>query len=201
MTENTMRRLRVLIPAAVGLLVLLILYTLYRTPDTLAWTLARAAALLGYSTLFLVIISTEYMREMRKLFGKPFLTVHHVLSVAGLALIISHPIVVALASRDVTVFVPQFTSLRTFFTLGGRVAWYLIFIAVFAALLRARIKSVWRFIHWLNYVAFALAFVHSWLLGTNISTSALRFIWPVMAGIVLLIWVHKRLTQSLSRRA
>ena len=201
MTENTMRRLRVLIPAAVGLLALLILYTLYRTPGPLGWSLARAAALFGYGMLFLVIVSTEYMREMRKLFGRPFLTVHHILAVTSLALIIIHPIAVALASRDVTVFVPQFTSLRTFFALGGRVALYLIFIAVFAALLRARIKSVWRFIHWLNYVAFALAFVHSWLLGTNISTSALRFIWPVMAGIVLLIWAHKRLTQSLARRA
>jgi DMSO/TMAO reductase YedYZ heme-binding membrane subunit len=196
-----MRRLRVLIPAAVGLLALLILYTLYRTPGPLSWSLVRAAALFGYCTLFLVIVSTEYLREMRKLFGRPFLTVHHILAVTALALIIIHPITDALASRDMTVFVPQFTSVRTFFALGGRVAWYLIFIAVFAALLRARIKSFWRFIHWLNYVAFALAFVHSWLLGTDISTSALRFIWPVMAGIVLLIWVHKRLTPSLARRA
>lgn len=195
-----MRRLRVLIPTAVGLLVLLILYTLYRTPGPLSWSLVRAAALFGYGTLFLVIVSTEYLREMRRLFGKPFLTVHHILAVTALALVIIHPIAVALASRDVTVFVPQFTSLRTFFTLGGRIALYLIFIAVFAALLRACIKSFWRLIHWLNYVAFALAFVHSWLLGTNISTSALRFIWPVMAGLVLLIWVHKRLTPSRARR-
>jgi len=200
MDEKTLRRIRWSVYIFVVLLALIIVYTLYRTPSPLAWNIARAAALFGYSTTFLAILSHEYMREMRKLFGKPFLTVHHILARTGLVLIILHPITVAVLTRDPKAFVPIFNSLRTFLTWGGRPALYLFIIAILAAVLRGRIKNTWKFIHWLNYLAFALVFVHSWLLGTNVSHGLLKFIWPVMAGIVLVVFVRKHLLQGQKRQ-
>ncbi len=195
MNDSTMRRLGVLIPTAMVALGLIIVYTLYRTPGPLGWTLARAAALFGYGTIFWTILSSEYIAQMRKLFGRPYLRVHHLLARIGLVLIVIHPVTVAVLSRDPTAFVPQFSSLRTFLTLGGRPALYIFFGAALAAVAHKRIKHSWKVIHWLNYLAFTLAFIHSWLLGTNVATGLLKFIWPAMAAIVLLVLLHKRLAQ------
>ena len=193
MDDNAVRRLRTAILVGVALLALLILYALATTPAPLGWMVARTAALFGYSCMFLVILSTEYLREMRKLFGRPFLSVHHVLAVSGLVLILLHPFTVVMVTADPTNLIPQFSSLRTFLTFGGRPAFYLFFLAAIAAWGRGRIKSSWKSIHLLNYVAFTLAFVHSWLLGTDAATGLLRFIWPVMAATALLVMVRRRL--------
>jgi DMSO/TMAO reductase YedYZ heme-binding membrane subunit len=201
MSENTARRLRIGIGMTIILMALLILYTLYRTPAPWGWHVARAAALFGYSTIFLTILSNEYMREMKKLFGRPFLRVHHILSVVGLILIVVHPITVALVTKDISAFIPRFDSFSLFLTLGGRPALYLFMAAALAAVLRRRIKNVWRSIHWLNYVAFSLAFVHSWLLGANVSHGLFKFIWPAMFAIALIVFVHKRLQQRQVRKA
>ncbi len=201
MSASIARRLRIAMVTAIILMTCLIFYTLYRTPAPWGWHVARAAALFGYSAVFLTILSNEYMREMKKLFGQPFLRVHHILAVVGLALIGAHPIAVALVTRDPTAFIPRFDSLDVFLTLGGRPALYLFLTAALAAALRRRAQNVWRFIHWLNYVAFGLAFVHAWLLGANASHGLLALIWPAMFAIVLLVFVHKRLQQQRIRKA
>jgi len=193
MSDQQLRNKRLFIYLCVALLALIIIYTLLGTRSPLAWNLARAAALFAYSAMFLAILSHEYMREMRKLFGKPFLTVHHVLAVTGLVLVVTHPTLVAVLTRDPGAFVPRFDSLRTFLLLGGRPALYLFLIGALAAVVRGRIKNVWKVIHWLNYLAFGLVFVHSWLLGTNVSKGLLKFVWPLMAVIVLAVFVRKRL--------
>lgn len=196
MSANSARRLRIAMVTAIILMTCLILYTLYRTPAPWGWHVARAAALFGYSAVFLTILSNEYMREMKKLFGQPFLRVHHILAVVGLALIVVHPIAVAVVTKDLGAFIPRFDSPDVFLILGGRPALYLFLTAALAAVLRRRAQNVWRFVHWLNYVAFGLAFVHSWLLGANASHGLLAFIWPIMFVIVLLVFVHKRLQQK-----
>jgi DMSO/TMAO reductase YedYZ heme-binding membrane subunit len=126
--------------------------------------------------------------------------VHHMLAVAGLILIVVHPIAVALVTKDISAFVPRFDSFGLFLTLGGRLALYVFLAAALAAVLRRRIKNVWRPIHWLNYMAFALAFVHSWRLGTNVSHGLLEFFWPAMFAIALVVFVHKRLPQRQIRK-
>jgi len=44
---------------------------------------------------------------------------------------------------------------------GWSSALYLILIAVLAAVMRRRLKDMWKVIHWLNYVAFVLFFAIS----------------------------------------
>jgi hypothetical protein len=174
----------------------LLLYSLFRIPAPALYLAVRATALFSYTAVFLAILSTEYLREMRRLFGEPFLTVHHILAVAGLLLMSLHAVLFALLMRDIMVFLPRFDSLRVFLSLGGRPALYLFAIAALAAVIRGRIRHIWRVIHWLNYLAFALAFVHSWLIGTDVSNPLLRPIWVVLAGIVLWVFIRKRLLQG-----
>ena len=196
MDEKRASRLRLLVYLAVALYAILVIYLLSGSAAPLVYNLARAAGLLGYGALFLAILSHEYLREMRKLFGRPFMTVHHVLAVTGLVLITLHPVLIATLLRDPTQFVPRFDSLRTFLLLGGRPALYLILIAVLAAVMRRHLKDMWKVIHWLNYVAFVLVFAHSWMLGGNVSSSVLRFVWPLMLGIVVGVFLRKRLASA-----
>jgi sulfoxide reductase heme-binding subunit YedZ len=193
MKKDTSGQLRTAICVVLILWIVSIVYWIYRTPLSAPWMLLRAAALLGYSTLFLSILSSEYIREMRKLFGRPFLRVHHILAVVGLVLTLVHPLTYAVISKSLSVFLHVEPTLRGFFTFAGRPALYLIWIAALAAVARRRIKDVWKFIHWLNYLAFALIFVHSWLLGQDIAAGPPRLISLAMVAIVLGVLVHKRL--------
>ena len=153
----------------------------------------RGAASLGYLAVFAAIISSAYMPQLVRFFGRPFIKVHHILSVTGLVLIALHPVGVAIDSRDPRVFLPRFDSWTIFLTLGGRPAWYLIGVAALAAALRKRIGQKWRAVHLLNYLAFWLATAHAILSGTNFQYAAMRVVAILMALAVVAIFVQKRL--------
>jgi len=169
----------------------------YGTP--LNWVI-RIAALAGYLAIFLAIISSAYMREMLRFFGRPFIKVHHILSVSGLILITLHPVMVAVDSLSLGVFAPRFDSWRIFLQLGGRPAWYLLVIASTTALLRKKIGRNWRTIHTLNYVAFWLGSVHAILIGTSFQSAVVRAVPVVLSLIIIAVFVQKRLQASRRRR-
>ena len=167
----------------------------------LAW-LVRGAALLGYWAVFLSILSSAYLRELVRFFGRPFVKVHHVASVTGLALITVHPVAVSINTSSAAVFLPRFDSLRIFLTLGGRFAWYLIGIASLAALLRANLKRHWRTIHYFNYIAFFLASIHATLLGTTFSGQGVRaIILKVVVAALSLVVVYVFVRKQMGRRS
>jgi sulfoxide reductase heme-binding subunit YedZ len=162
----------------------------YGTP--LYWAI-RGCALLGYLAIFLAIIISAYMRQMVRIFGRPFIQVHHILSVTGLVLITLHPLGVALYDRSLGVFVPLFDSWLVFLQLGGRPAWYLIGVASLAALLRKTFQQNWRAIHILNYLAFFLATVHAILIGTDFQPLIMKALPLAMSLVVVAIFIQKRL--------
>lgn len=196
MDDKTVRLVRSILRWFVELVLIIIIFYLWNTPSTGALNLARAAGLIGYIALFLAILSFEFMTEMTRLYGRPYLVVHHRLAFAGLGLALLHPLAMTGIARDSSVLVPRFGSLRTFLTFGGPPALYLLLIAAAAGFLRGRIGSSWKYIHWLNYVAFFLILAHSWLMGTNVPQGILSVLWPAMALIVLVVLVHKHLLRK-----
>ena len=181
--------------ALVGILALVLTIAvesldLWGTP--LNWAI-RGTALLGYQSIFLAIVSSAYMRQLVRLFGRPFVQVHHVVSVAGLILITLHPLGVALDNATISVFVPRFDSVLVFLQLGGRLAWYLVALAALVALLRRSVGRPWRVVHMLNYIAFLLSTVHANLIGTDLQYTVTRVISIVMALVMVGIFVQKRL--------
>ena len=52
----------------------------------LTWAI-RTAAVLGYLCVFVAALSSIYMRELVRWFGRPFVKTHHVVTVTGLILI------------------------------------------------------------------------------------------------------------------
>lgn len=191
----------VLLAIVVGLLSL---NPLQAHQSWLTW-LARGAALFGYSSIFLTILSSAYLRQLVRFFGRSFVKVHHVASVAGLVAIGFHPVVVAVNTSSAAVFIPRFDSLLVFLTLGGRLAWYLVGVASLAALFRMRLRNYWRAVHYLNYIAFLLASIHASLLGTTffgrgIQGIVLKAVLAILALIVVYVFARRRMARRPRRR-
>ena len=159
---------------------------------TLVNRLTRGAALLGYLDIFLAIISSVYMRQLVRFFGRPFVQVHHILSVTGLILVTLHPLGVAWSSASVRVFLPRFGSWLTFLQWGGPPAWYLLNAAALVAVLRTTIGRNWRVIHVLNYVAFLLGTAHAILIGTDFQRTIVKAVPIAMAILVVATLIRKR---------
>jgi len=161
----------------------------YGTP--LNWV-TRGAALLGYLAIFLAIISSGAMRQLVRFFGRPFVRVHHILSVSGLILITLHPLSVAWSSASLRVFLPRFGSWLAFLQLGGPPAWYLLHIGSLAAVQRQSIGRNWRTVHLLNYVAFLLGTIHATLIGTDFQSPIAKAVAVALAIVIVAIFVRKR---------
>ncbi len=79
----------------------------------------RGLALTGYQLIFWAIVSSAYVPQLVRFFGRPFIKIHHLASVTGLVCITLHPILVAVDSRSAGVFLPRFDSVQVFLQLGG----------------------------------------------------------------------------------
>jgi sulfoxide reductase heme-binding subunit YedZ len=161
----------------------------YGTP--LNW-LIRGAALMGYLAIFLSVVSSAYMRQMSRIFGRPFVKAHHTLTVTGLVLVTLHPLGAAIDARSLSFFLPRFDSLVAFLEWGGRPAWYLIATASLAAVLRKTIGRNWRTIHFFNYVAFLLVTIHANMLGTDLQHTIVKAVSVALALVVVVIFIQKR---------
>lgn len=171
-----------LISSIVGLnLVIILLFLLnhflYNQPysGSIFTIFTRLFALLGLAAMFVAAVLTPFQKELYQMFKKPFLKIHHTFSIAGMALVTAHPIMFAIdkavsgstARESAAVFLPDFSSFEAFWTLAGRPAIYLIYIAFAAFFLRKIWKSGWRWLHALNYIAFLFGVVHGILIGTD----------------------------------
>jgi len=182
-TDRDARRRRgllyIVLTGLVGVCLVAIPILLRPSGTPLGWGI-RAAAMLGYLAIALTAITSAYMRELFRLLGRPFIRVHHMYSVAGLTLATLHALSVAIRSSDPLVFIPDFSSLNAFLSLGGRPAWFLLGGASLAAVFRTSIKQRWREIHYLNYAALLFITVHAIMIGTD-------FLSPIMKGIAITI--------------
>ena len=152
----------------------------------------RAAAILGYLGVFLATVSSAYLRELVKFFGRPFIKIHHVVSIAALVLITIHPLAAVWSWSSVDLLLPQFGTLATFLTWGGPPALYLVAIGTIGVLLRRRFNRSWRAVHRLNYLAFLLATAHALLLGTDGQNIIVRVVAIAMALTVVYVYARKR---------
>lgn len=152
----------------------------------------RIGALVGYLGVFLAALSSNYMRELTRYFGRSFITVHHIVSVTALVALSVHAVGVAWRSGSASAFLPSFASFQLFFALGGRPAFWLLAVTSLTALFRTAIGKNWKVIHWLNYVVFALGTIHAQMIGTSFLHLGLRIVAWVMLAVLLFVFVWKR---------
>lgn len=186
-------------PAAFGLALLV-----QRVAPMDGWQswLVRGLALSGYLLVFLAVLSSASLAAMAKAFGRPFIGVHHVATVAGLAAMIAHPLGYALAFGSLEPLVPRAASVYDFFLWAGRPALALFLVAAIAALLRLALKKSWRFFHLVAYLAFLLATVHANLIGSSFAASpVIRVASWAMAAVATVVFVRKRVQRLAARPA
>jgi len=157
----------------------------------LAYTALRLAALLGYLSLSLAVIMNLFKPDLQRLIGWPFLPVHHTFAVLGLVLITIHPVLFFILTADPSVFIPDTTSISSFFASGGRVAIILIYGAFLAALFRSALASWWRKIHMLVYPALIIAVIHANIMGATFQNAGIWLLYNGLAGAILITGIMK----------
>jgi len=90
--------------------------------------LRRFAGTFGFISVFLAIVSSEYITRMKKISGLPFLRAHHNLARIGIVLILLHPLTFVLEGRGFAIFSPISQS-SNFISLAGRPALYMFLLA------------------------------------------------------------------------
>ena len=81
------------------LVTIFITYIILQNTEEPIRTIRRFAGTFGYLTVFLAIVTSEYMAKMKKISGLPFMTAHHNLARIGLLLILIHPLTFILQGR------------------------------------------------------------------------------------------------------
>ena len=174
-------------------LYILILFLFLSTPFySVGDFFIRFGALFGFTSMFVATLMTPFAVELYKIFGKPFVKIHHIYSITGLILVTLHPLIFAVTVDNIAVFVPDFSSWYGFWSLGGRLALILIYIAILGALLRKLAKKSWRIIHALNYVALFLAYVHGVLIGTDFQNIGILITFTIMMFLSFGVLGYKR---------
>ncbi len=182
----------IIIACIISLLVLeFILLILTPFPDLFNF-LIRFAALFGFTSMFLATATTPFMVELYKIFGKSFIKIHHLFSISGLVLITVHPVAFAISVLDITVFIPVLFPWDQFWTLAGRPALIIIYIAVLAAILRKKFPDHWRLFHFLNYIALFFGYVHGILIGTDFQNPGIFILFTAMIIVSFVTFGVKR---------
>jgi len=158
----------------------------------------RFAGTFGYLTIFLAIITSEYMAKMKKISGLPFLRAHHNLARIGILLILIHPLTFVLQGRGIQIFSP-ISPTNVFIGLAGRPALYLFLLAAGIALYRKKYKN-WKKVHYLSYLAFLLVSVHALMIGADFESNIMRILAVTMAVIVIAIFIRKRSISGKKRK-
>ena len=132
--------------------------------------LERLFAIIGIITLFIASMMTPFQRQLYKIFDQSFTKIHHFFSISGLVIITLHPIIIAINSIDLTVFLPDF---QNFWATAGRPSLVIFYITFATALFRNKsvLPKYWKYIHWFNYLALTLGVIHANLIGTDVMTS------------------------------
>ncbi len=154
----------------IGIIALVILVGLLSFPTfsySPLYQLVGFLALYGYLFLGLTTLMTPFLKEVVQVFGSPFLKIHHAFSIFGAVFITLHPISYAIQSLSFSVFIPNFESWTIFWTFAGKPAFFIFYVALFAALLRKKVVRHWRPFHALVYIVLLFGIIHANLLGSN----------------------------------
>lgn len=161
--------------------------------------LMRLFGLYGYLSLSIASILTLYLRDIYKLFGKPFLKVHHAFAAFGLATITLHPVILAVRIASPRIFIPDLSGWTGFWINAGRPALIVIYVALAAVLLRNRIPTAWRPLHVLMVAALAFAIVHANLIGTDFQYASIAFLYNGLFAVVIGAIIVKHATTGVKK--
>ena len=130
---------------------------------------------------------------------QPKITIfHHRQGIFIFLLVLTHPTLILIAFGLYQYlgykFLPKPLVLYAF--LGTVALGFLTVTAVTAILSRLSfLKYKWRMFHFLNYVVFTLAWIHSWNLGSDIQSTNLKYLW-IFFGVTALFSAFLRFRRT-----
>jgi predicted ferric reductase len=154
--------------------------------------IVRLTGLWGFLALSIATMLTPFLRDILRVFGSPFLAMHHTFAAVGLLLPVLHPVALALRAMNLTMFIPVFYPWARFWALAGRPALYLLIIAFAGVLLRRYIPEYWRWVHGLMYVVLLFAIVHGNLIGTDFQNPIIWVLFNTLFALTAATFVLRR---------
>lgn len=164
----------------------LVLALIWGTRDRpFIWNTARGAALVGICLLALQPILAGRFKWITRPFGFDMvIRFHRNMAVLALALLLAHPVLMAFGGAGWRIIIGGSVLVWV-----GKITLTLVLVNVFLSLYQTRLGlkfERWRFLHDLAGPAIlALAFTHSWLIGTDLQITALQASWVVLPGAAL----------------
>lgn len=153
----------------------------------------RLAALWGLIGLVLASLMNFNKKILYQKFGLKFIKLHHSMALFAVITATLHPLIFAISVSNPLVFLPDFSSWYAFWSLGGRPALILIYIAVIAGLLRKKSKKAWKYIHRFIYLALILVIVHGILIGTDFQNIVILILFTLLTMLGLLTGIYSRI--------
>ncbi len=138
--------------------------------------------LLGLYAFFFVwaqIIIGSSLNPLRRVFPgiEKF---HRIEGVVAFLFAVTHPTLLFLGVGLAAYLAYEFVAPeQKLFVLMAQAGLFLMFLTVGTALLRKTrmFQKIWRKIHFANYAVFALVWVHSWNIGSDVQPTNLRYLW------------------------
>ena len=165
------------------------------TGDQFLWALARVAALSSYASLAMAVLTGIALRTaVLDWLGtnRAVRSLHEFTTVLWIPLGVLHVSALVLDSTArvglLDVVIPFRAPYGTLAIGLGTISLDLLVVVTLTSFFKRRIqRDVWRWIHRLAYVAFALVFLHSLLGGTDFSDPVVSAItWAAAAGLAML---------------
>ncbi len=161
----------------------LVLALIWGTRDRpFIWNTARGAALVGICLLALQPILAGRFKWITRPFGFDMvIRFHRNMAVLALALLLAHPVLMAFGGAGWRILFGGSALVWV-----GKLTLTLVLVNVLLSLYQTRLGlkfERWRFLHDLAGPAIlALAFTHSWLIGTDLQLTALQASWVALPG-------------------
>lgn len=163
----------------------------------------RIVALLAFAMIFFQIVLGSFMPRFIEKFGGWVFKFHLSEGILAYALILTHPIIFLIYNYFSRHIIDPFYIFTDFcllcrepqelFYTFGRIAFWLVSIAVLAGIVRAQPwwKKHWRKFHILNYFVFFFVAIHSWFAGSDVIFPPFVYFFWVAVTLVSLISVYK----------
>ena len=160
-----------------------------------AWYISRASGLMAYFLLWLVMFFGLAIRAplIKRIFSPAFsYETHTWLSVQSLVLVFFHSGALLfdkyLQLKFLDLIMPFHAQIYTTEITFGILGLYLMIIIIVTSYFREALSQrLWRAVHWLNIVLFAIATLHAYLLGTDLRSGLTHNIFLTLNIILILL--------------
>lgn len=173
----------------------LVLLALKYPYDDLSQLGIRLTALIGFASLFISVIMSNFFEEFDKK-DKKNLMYHHIFAVIGIVLITLHPVIFAVYKSDISIFFPKFDSWIVFWELAGRPSLILLYIGFVSGFLLRAYKKSWRGVHMIVYIGLFFGLIHGYLIGTDFQNPFVTIIFVLMFLLSMYVLIDKRFKQK-----